>query len=163
MSRSAESDAPIALSCSRRWPRSSAAVGAPPGKRSPCVLSRMLLMLLDAYRAHFLDVRDARQALLHAVLLERAHALLQGDREQLGDARVLLDALLDAVAGDEQLVQAAAPLEAAAAALVAAHRLVEGQMALVAAVVPHPVLVDPFHGARSEERRVGKECRSRWS
>ena len=34
-------------------------------------------------------------------------------------------------------------------------------------VVPSPVAVEsessPFFEARSEERRVGKECRSRWS
>src|SRR5688572_32565226 len=28
---------------------------------------------------------------------------------------------------------------------------------------PHPVPLSPDPGGRSEERRVGKECRSRWS
>src|SRR5512134_469991 len=98
MSRSAESEAPIALSCSRRWTRSSAAARTSVPKRSAWVPSRVLLMRsgrgaasLDADRAHFLDVRDARQALLHAVLLEGAHALLQADGQDVGDARVLLD------------------------------------------------------------------------
>ena len=29
--------------------------------------------------------------------------------------------------------------------------------------IPYPTLVPYLRGARSEERRVGKECRSRWS
>src|SRR5437868_6361340 len=120
MSRSAESDAPMAFNCSRRWPRSSAPVGAePPAKRRPWVVSSILF---NADRAHFLDVRDAGEALLHAVLLQRAHAVLEALGEDLRDACVLLDQLLDLVVGDQQLVQAAAPLEAAVAALVAAHR-----------------------------------------
>src|SRR5512134_991845 len=145
MSRSADSDAPMACSCSRRCTRSSGARAS--ASTGGFVSSRMRLMRapgegtsLDADRPHFLDVGDPHQALLHAVLLERAHALLQADGEHLGHARMLLDRLLQAIRGDEQLVQAAAPLEAAAAALVAAHGLVEGELALVAAVEPHPLL-----------------------
>src|SRR5687767_1123160 len=146
MSRSADRDAPMALSCSRRWPRSSAAVGgAPPGRRSPWVVSSRLLMvgrastsLLDADGADFLHVRHAHQALLHAVLLQRAHTVLEALRQHGGDARMLLDQLLQRIGRDEQLVQAAAALEAAAAALVAAHRLVEGELALLVAVGLHP-------------------------
>src|SRR3954471_22073577 len=143
MSRSADSDAPIAFSCSRRWTRSSSALGASAERRSPTVLSSMLLMrrkspppvqpgslLLDGDGAHFLHVRDAHQALLHAVLLQRAHAVLEALRQHLGDARVLLDQLLQLVGRDEQLVQAAAALEARVAALVAAHHLVEGELSL---------------------------------
>src|SRR5688572_15403673 len=141
MSRSAESDAPMALSCSRRCPRSSAAVGAlPPANcRAWVVFSITERGSLDADRAHFLDVRHPGQALLHAVLLQGAHAVLEGLRQHLGDAGVLLDQLLQLVGGDQQLVQAAAPLEAAAAALVAAHRLVEGELAFLVAVALHPV------------------------
>src|SRR5688572_2790792 len=150
MSRSAESEAPMAFSCSRRWPRSSAAVGASPlAKRSPVLESSVALMrsrLLDAHGADFFDVRHAGQALLHAVLLEGAHALLEADGEHLGDARVLLDRLLQAVGGDQQLVQAAASLQAGAAALVAADRLVKRELALVVAVGLDPVLVDRLHG-----------------
>src|SRR5262245_66620220 len=105
MSRSAESDAPMTLSCSRRWPRSSAAVGAASENCSPWVESSMLLMgaasgLLDADRAHFLHVSDPGQALLHAVLLQRAHAVLEALRQHLGDAGMLLDQLLQLVGGD---------------------------------------------------------------
>src|SRR5918911_1391076 len=156
MSRSAESEAPMAFSWSRRCARSSAAVGAaPPGKRNACVPSTVALTLFDADRANFLDVRDAGQALLHAVLLERPHAVLQALRQHLGDARVLLDQLLQLVGGNEELVQAAAPFEARAAALVAAHRLVEGELAPVIAVRLHPVLVDRLHRALG----VGLEAR----
>src|SRR5207247_1107668 len=112
---------------------------------------------LDADRADFFDMGDPGEALLHAVLLQGAHALVHGDGEHLGDARMLLDGLFQAVARDQQLVQAAASLEAAAAALVAADRLVERQLAPVAAVGPHPVLVDRLHRAlrvRPEPGRV---------
>ena len=57
-------------------------------------------------------------------------------REHLGDARVLLDQLLHRVGADQQLVQADAALVAGAAALVAAHRRVERELALVVAVMP---------------------------
>src|SRR5256885_6067524 len=87
------------------------------------------------------------RSLLHAVLLQGAHALVHGDGEHLGDARMFLDGFFQAVARDQQLVQAAASLEAAAAALVATDRLVERQMAPVAAVDPHPLLVDCLHRA----------------
>src|SRR5689334_15051909 len=156
MSRSAESEAPMAFSWSRRWTRSSAAVGAtPPGKRNACVPSRVALTLFDADRAHFLDVRDAGEALLHAVLLQGAHAVLEALGEHLGHPRVLLDQLFQLVRGDEQLVKTAAALEAGAAALVAADRLVERELALVVAVVLDPVLVDRLHGAF----RIGLELR----
>src|SRR6267142_5640123 len=147
MSRSAESDAPIAFSWSRRWARSSAAVtSAPAGKRRPWVLSiDALTVLLDADGAHFLHVGHAHQALLHAVLLERAHPVLQALGEHVRDARVFLDQLLQLVGGDQELVQAAASLESRAAALVAAHRLVERELALVVAVLLDPFLVDRFH------------------
>src|SRR5690606_19130300 len=123
MSRSAESEAPTAFSCSSRCMRS--ATGSAAAARLGCELSSRVLTgaLLDADRADFLDMRDAGQALLHAVLLQRAHAVFQALGEHLGDARMLLDQLLQLVRGDEQLVQAAAALEAAAAALVAADRL----------------------------------------
>src|ERR1044071_8936223 len=134
MSRSAESEAPMAFSCSRRWPRSSAPVGAdPPANRRPWVVSSILL---NADRAHFLDVGEARQALLHPVLLQRAHAVLEALGEDVGDARMLLDQLLQLVVGDEQLVQPHAALEPAAAALVAAGRLVERELASVVSVDP---------------------------
>src|SRR3989442_12024834 len=114
MSRSAESEAPIAFSWSRRWTRSSAAVtSAPAGKCRPCVLSMLALTAsLDADRAHLLHVGDPHHAFLHAVLLERAHAILEALRQHLGDARVLLDQLLQLVGGDQELVQAAASFEA---------------------------------------------------
>src|SRR5688572_23684326 len=147
MLRSAESEAPMRFSCSRRWPRSSAGVApARAAKRRPCVVS-IRSTLLDADRAYFLHVSDARQAFLHAVLLERAHAVLQALRQHLGDARVLLDQLLQLVGGDQELVQAAASLEAGVAAFVAAHRLVEGELALVVAVLLDPLAVHRLHRA----------------
>src|SRR5690349_3526180 len=101
MSRSAESDAPMALSWSRRCTRSSAPSGTtPPGKRNSCVASKLALTgpcLLDADRAHFLDVRHPGQALLQAILLQGAHAFLQADGEHLRHPRMLLDGLLEAV------------------------------------------------------------------
>src|SRR5215212_9204161 len=152
MSRSAESEAPIALSCSSRWPRSSAP--SAPRRRLALVSMRFTWrVLLDADRAHFLHMSHAHQALLHAVLLERAHAVFQALREHIGDARVLLDQLLQLVGGDQQLVQAAASLEARAAALVAADRLVEGELALVVAVGLDPVLVERCH----RQLGVGRE------
>src|SRR5437667_8977935 len=149
ISRSAESEAPIAFSWSRRWTRSSAAVtSAPAGKRRPWVLSiDALTALLDADGADFLHVGHAHQALLHAVLLERAHPVLQALREHVRDARVLLDQLLQLVGRDQELVQAAAPLESRAAALVAAYGLVEGELPLVVAVELHPILVHRLHRA----------------
>ena len=98
---------------------------------------------------------DAGEAFLQAVLLEGAHAVVQALREHLGDARVLLDQLLQPVGRNQQLVQAAAPLEAAAAALVAAHGLVERELAAVVAVGLHPLLVHRLHRAL----RVGLEAR----
>src|SRR5512135_1413523 len=99
MSRSAESEAPIAFSWSRRWTRSSAAVSsAPVGKRRPWVLSIDALMfamrvLLDADGAYFLHMRDAGEAFFHAVLLERAHAVVEALRKHFGHPGVLLDQL----------------------------------------------------------------------
>src|SRR5689334_16718262 len=150
MSRSAESDAPIAFSWSRRCARSSTALTrAPAGNRRPWVLSidALIATSLDADGAYFLHVGDAGQALLHAVLLQRPHAVVQALPEHLGNAGMLLDELLQLVRGDQQLVQAAAPLEAGAAAFVAAHRLVEAKLALVVAVVLDPLLVDRLHRA----------------
>src|SRR6185436_18364330 len=155
MSRSAESEAPIALSCSRRWPRSSAP--SAPRRRLALVSMRFTALLFDADGAYFFHVGDAHQALLHAVLLERAHPVLQALRQHVGDARVLLDQFLQLVRGDQELVQTAASLEARAAALVAAHRLVERELALVVAVVLDPLLVDRLHCAF----RVGLEARRR--
>src|SRR3989441_11348007 len=85
---------------------------------------------------------DPGEALLHAVLLQGAHALVHGDGEHLGDARMLLDGFFQAVARDQQLGPAAASLEAAAAALVATDRLVERQMAPDPPRERHPLLVD---------------------
>src|SRR6185295_6707826 len=107
MSRSAESEAPIAFSCSSRWPRSSAP--SAPSRRLALVSMRFTRrVLLDADGAHFFHVGDAHQALLHAVLLERAHPVLQALRQHVRHARVLLDQFLQLVGGDQQLVQAAA-------------------------------------------------------
>src|SRR5438067_1818353 len=161
MSRSAESDAPIAFSWSRRWTRSSAAVTrAPAGNRKPCVLSMLALIStpgasLDTDGAHFLHMGHAHQAFLHAVLLERAHAVLEALGQHFCHARVLLDQLLQLVGGDQELMQAAAPLEAGAAALVAADRLVEHELAPFIAVGLDPVLVDGLH----RTLRVGLEPR----
>src|SRR4051812_43339402 len=98
MSVSAESEAPMVLSCSSRWTRSSSALGAKSDSRSPTVLSVMVLLmprppdplfvplLLDADGAHFLHVRHAGQAFLHPVLLQCAHPVLEALREHLGVA-----------------------------------------------------------------------------
>src|SRR5690349_14546561 len=122
MSRSAESDAPMALSCSRRWPRSSPSSAAA-SSRIPWVLSADGPLMgarapgsLDADRAHFLEAGDSREALLHSVLLQRPHTALEGHRQHLRDPRLLRDQLLQRIGRDEQLVQAAPALPAAAAA-----------------------------------------------
>src|SRR5688572_18818769 len=60
--------------------------------------------LLDADRAHLVHVGDALQHLLHAVLLQRAHAVVERGRHDLRYARMLLDQLLDQVAAEQQLV-----------------------------------------------------------
>src|ERR1041384_3877371 len=136
MSRSAESEAPMALSWSSRWTRSSAAVSrAPNGRRRPVVRSIDVLTFLDADGAYFLHVGDAGEAFLHAVLLQRAHAVFEALRQHLGDPRMLLDQLLQLVGRDQELVEAAAALEPGATALVAADGLVESELALVVAIV----------------------------
>src|SRR3954469_6981136 len=152
MSRSAESEAPIAFSCSSRSIRSPSEPSTPAAGRWILEVSAKRLTqgvpgLLDADRADFLDVRRTREAFLHAVLLQSTHAVLEALRQHLSDARVLLDELLQLVGGNQELVQAAASLETRAAAFVAADRLVEGELALVIAVVLDPVLVDRLHGA----------------
>src|SRR5882672_9017 len=162
MSRSAESEAPMALSWSRRWTRSSAAFdSANVAKRKPVVVSVVLAPMLaaiapsfDANGTHLFDVGNAGEAFLQAVLLEGAHAVVQALREHVGDTRVLLDQLLEPVGGDQQFVQAAAALETRTAALVAAHGLVEGELPAVVAVDPDPVLVHRLHRAL----RVGLEA-----
>src|SRR6185295_85819 len=151
MSRSAESDAPMALSCSRRRPRSSPASAAA-SSRIPWVLSADVPLMgaraprsLDADRTHFLERGHAREALFHAVLLQGPHALLQRHGKHLRHARLLGDELLQRVGGDQQLVQAAASLVAAAAAFVAADGLVERELPLVVAVSLYPVAIDALH------------------
>src|SRR6476646_214718 len=102
MSRSADSEAPIAFSCSRRWPRSSPASAAA-SRRIPWVDSAVLLMgawaprSLDADRAHFLEARHAQQALFQSGLLQGAHALLERRRDQLRHARLLGNQLLQGI------------------------------------------------------------------
>src|SRR5579862_5178583 len=100
MSRSADSDAPIAFSCSRRWPRSSPAAAAAMSF-NPCVLLTVEPLMgartprsLDTDRAHFLQGGHAGQALLHSVLLQGAHALFQRHRQHLRHARLLRDQFL---------------------------------------------------------------------
>src|SRR5688500_19389557 len=103
MSRSAESEAPISLSCSRRRPRSSPASAAASSRR-PWVCSAGKLLMrtraprsLDADRAHFLDAGGTGEALLHAVLLQSPHAALHRHDEHLGDARLLGEQLVQRV------------------------------------------------------------------
>src|SRR6476619_2329267 len=86
MSRSAESEAPIALSCSRRWPRSSAP--SAPRRRLALVSMRFTAMLFDADGADFCHVGLPHEAFLHPGLRERAHAGLDARGEHVGDARV---------------------------------------------------------------------------
>ena len=77
-------------------------------------------------------------------ILRVQHAFLERYREDLGDAGVLLDQLLDRVGADEQLVQARAALVPAAAADVAALRLVELEVGLAEAVVLLPKRSNTF-------------------
>src|SRR6188474_3766840 len=142
ISRSAESDVPMSFSFSRRWTRSSSPARRSPGGRVTFVMSRALLIetgapSLDADGAHFLDVSDAHEHLLDAILLQRVHPLLERDRHDLRDACVLLDELLQRVGCDQQLVQAEPALEAAAAAFFAGlglGRAVQRELALVVAI-----------------------------
>src|SRR5512135_2793823 len=153
MSRSAESEAPMAFSRSSRWTRSSSGESSCPEKSRICVVSRLPLICasaspsLDADGTHFLDVRQPHERLLDAVLLERVHAFLQADRKHLRNARVLLDRLLHPVARNQQLMQSEAPLHSTAAAAIAAYWLVQGELPLLIAVVLDPLLVHRFHCA----------------
>src|SRR5471032_3105106 len=116
MSRSADRDAPMALSCSSLWTRSSAAVAASPENRSAWVLSNLPLilsgraLLLDANRAHLLHVSEPHHDLVHAVHLQGRHPLFDGFDEQVGDARSLLDELLNRIGGNHEFMQARAAL-----------------------------------------------------
>src|SRR5258706_4836743 len=90
MSRSAESDVQMSFSFSRRWTRSSSTERRSPCGRTAFVVSRAPLIeadapSLDADGAYFLDVGDAHQHLLDAVLLQRVHAFFEGGRHDLGD------------------------------------------------------------------------------
>src|SRR5688572_3120950 len=96
--------------------------------------------LLDADRAYLLDIGDPEQHLLDAVLLRRAHTLVQAGREHLGNPRVILDVLLDPVRADQQLVQAKPALVAGIAARVAALRGMEHDLALLVAELLRPLL-----------------------
>src|ERR1700704_3538891 len=131
MSRSAERDAPTELTGSSRCMRSSEALT---GDSRGCELLRSLLIeaaLLDANGPHFLHVRHSHEALLHSVLLEGAHSVVERLGEHFSHSGMLLDQLLQPVGGDQQLVQTATAFEAGVAALVATRRLVEGELSLV--------------------------------
>src|SRR6185503_3702627 len=101
MSRSAESDVPMSLSCSSRWTRLSSEARRSKIGRPIFVSSSALLIegaaSLDADGADFLDVGEAHQHLLDAVLLQGMHAFLERHRDDLRDARVLLDELLQRI------------------------------------------------------------------
>src|SRR5262245_60556883 len=95
---------------------------------------------LDTDRPHLLDVGDASQYLLDAVLLQRAHAVVQARREHLGHPRMVLDVLLDPVRADQELVQADPALVARVAADVATLRGVEDDLAFLVAELLRPLL-----------------------
>src|SRR5512139_3603259 len=86
MSRSLESATPIPSSCSRRRNRSPESGGS--------IWFMAIGGLLDADRAHLLDVGDSHQDLFDAVLLQGAHAGLERGRQHLRNPGVLLDVLL---------------------------------------------------------------------
>src|SRR2546429_9693751 len=73
------------------------------------------------------------------------------ERERLGHTIATLRAQLDS--------------SPAARALIAESLAMRQALETVARVAEHPttVLITGERGTRSEERRVGKECRSRWS
>jgi len=80
-----------------------------------------------------LDVRNALQHFLDAVLLERAHAVFQLRGEHRRHAGVLLHVLLDAISADQKLVQSHAPLIAGPRAGIAASRSIQQDLALLVA------------------------------
>ena len=93
MSRSAESDAPISVELLEALAEV-LAPGSPSRRREAQarVVSMMLIApmsrcSLDADGAHFLHVRHAHQALLHAVHLQRAHAVLERDCANISATR----------------------------------------------------------------------------
>src|SRR5262249_49596455 len=96
--------------------------------------------LLDTDRPYLLDVGDSLQHLLYAILLQRAHPVVEGGGEHLGHPRVLLDGLLDAIRADQELVQTDAALVAGVAADIAALGRVEDQFSLLVAEFPRPLI-----------------------
>ena len=107
MSRSAESEAPIAFSCSRRWPRSSAPVGSGPAGESQALGASIdASYLMQTARTCLMSVTPARHFSMPSCFRVRMPSSRHCG-EHLGDARVLLDQLLQLVGGDQQLVQAA--------------------------------------------------------
>src|SRR5262245_8846157 len=111
-----DSAEPISLSCSRRRNRSSSVSTFPPGGRPDFWRRRTALLYADC--PHLRHVGDALKHFFDPVHLQGAHAFFQGDGEDLGDAGVLLDELLEVIGGDQQLVQADPPLVAGVAARV---------------------------------------------
>jgi hypothetical protein len=54
-------------------------------------------------------IGNALQHLFRAVLLQGMHAFFKSDGQQLGDARMFLNGLLDQVGADQQLVKPTRP------------------------------------------------------
>jgi hypothetical protein len=78
------------------------------------------LGLLNAYRPHLLDIRQAHQNLLHPVHLQGAHAVGHGLDEDIGHSGAFLDEFFNGVVGYQQLVQAYAAFVASVFAFLAA-------------------------------------------
>jgi hypothetical protein len=97
-------------------------------------------MLFDTNGAYLLHVGNTHQHFLDAVLLQGAHAVLQRGRHHFRDACVLLDVLFKRVGAHQQLMQAHPPLVTTATADFTAHRIVDHQLAALAAVIGDPVL-----------------------
>src|SRR5690242_16359000 len=89
-----------------------------------------------------MHVGHALQHFFYAVLLQRAHTLVQRRREHVGYAGALLDQLLDRIGTEQELVQPDPAFVTGAAARLAANRRVERELALVVGKSLGPFTID---------------------
>ena len=90
--------------------------------------------LLEGDGLHLLEVGETVERLEHAVLHERRHALVLGDLDHLGHARLGLDELLHRIGGDQHLVDGRAPAVAGVVAGGAALAAMEDEVGVVVEV-----------------------------
>src|SRR5574340_445516 len=141
ISRCWDSAMPISLSSLRRC--------------SNCSVEAMMKPLLDTDCAYLVHIGDALQDFLHAVLLQGMHAVFKTDSQQLGDARMFLDRLLDSIGADQEFVQNDAPAIDGAGAFFAAARLIQRELPLVIREQLDPFFVERL-GRGSRVLQIGR-------